>query len=528
MNLFLTAKHRPRLFLRFLIVVLIPIQLVTSNQLVYAETTTQIQNLTQSKTNSRPHLKAKVVSPAPVTAAMNTPPARLSEIASKICALHLFAEPLIPTDSKTNPVEDLALLAALKTFASNPTRAGLADLEQFTALYPHSVWSGSVYANLGFFYRQNGYYSRAVAAWDSAWALTKQSGNPYIRNLADRVVGEQLTLLGSLGRLERTEPLLREIQGRPVSGAAKELIRAAHESHWLMRNQPGVSFKCGPYALKSIYQQEFPKYPSPPVLDEVQSTTKGFSLDAVATLAQRCGFHFVAVKASSNQPVPTPAVVHWKSGHYAALLKKVPTGYLVKDPTFGPYPTVLTDDALVDEADGFLIPQASATGWTLLSSDQQKTIFGRGQTQTGNKAASKSDDKKCDCPTDVDGGDTPSPAAATAAATAMPTYNIFASILSLTLTDTPIAYTPPIGPTVPFTINLTQYEASQPANFTYFNQGPLVTQNWTAYASGTYGNTITLNVPGGGQEIYTSPTTLSGDPTYQGYYGPELESQAYL
>jgi len=47
--------------------------------------------------------------------------------------------------------------------------------------------------------------------------------------------------------------------------------------------------------------------------------------------------------------------------------------------------------------------------------------------------------------------------------------------VGLTLADTPVGYTPPIGPSATVSLAYDMYDVSQPANFNYFN----VSQKWT-------------------------------------------------
>ncbi|MCW5560212.1 MAG: RHS repeat protein, partial [Verrucomicrobiae bacterium] len=53
--------------------------------------------------------------------------------------------------------------------------------------------------------------------------------------------------------------------------------------------------------------------------------------------------------------------------------------------------------------------------------------------------------------------------------------------ISLSLKDTPLGYTPPLGPAVNLSVFYNQRESAQPANFTYSNLGPKWTFGWTSY-----------------------------------------------
>jgi hypothetical protein len=48
----------------------------------------------------------------------------------------------------------------------------------------------------------------------------------------------------------------------------------------------------------------------------------------------------------------------------------------------------------------------------------------------------------------------------------MARYNFHAALASLNITDTPVGYTPPVGPAARFTVTYNQRESSQPAIFT--------------------------------------------------------------
>lgn len=48
-------------------------------------------------------------------------------------------------------------------------------------------------------------------------------------------------------------------------------------------------------------------------------------------------------------------------------------------------------------------------------------------------------------------------------------YDIKEATVSVSLTDQPVGYAPPIGPSAKVTIAYNQREDSQPANFSFFN-----------------------------------------------------------
>lgn len=98
------------------------------------------------------------------------------------------------------------------------------------------------------------------------------------------------------------------------------------------------------------------------------------------------------------------------------------------------------------------------------------------------------------------------------------------------------SYQPPVGPDLHFTITYNQFEASQPATFSFFNFGPSWNCAWLSYITKptSTGGLTTVNTRGGGQEEYGDAynsyyvSTGTTYPGYVGYYGAELQSQATL
>ena len=74
-----------------------------------------------------------------------------------------------------------------------------------------------------------------------------------------------------------------------------------------------------------------------------------------------------------------PAVVHWKVGHYAALLRQEGDRYLLQDPTFR-NDVWATKEALEAETSGyFLVPAGKlGAGWNPVEAGIGDTVWGKG------------------------------------------------------------------------------------------------------------------------------------------------------
>src|SRR5581483_7621003 len=104
-------------------------------------------------------------------------------------------------------------------------------------------------------------------------------------------------------------------------------------------------------------------------------------------------------------------------------------------------------------------------------------------------------------------------------------YNIGEATVSLSLSDTPVGYAPPFGPTPTVTIDYNQREDSQPANATFFNVGPKWTLNWLTYITddpATPGGTVSRYISGGGAYFYSGYQSTTGQFTAQNFDGSTL------
>jgi RHS repeat-associated protein len=97
--------------------------------------------------------------------------------------------------------------------------------------------------------------------------------------------------------------------------------------------------------------------------------------------------------------------------------------------------------------------------------------------------------------------------------------------VSLRVTDTPLSYTPPVGPAMNFTVTYNQRDSDQSPAQAYSNFGPNWTFNWLSYVTddpNTPSSNARVYVPGGGTETYQD-----FDPNTQSYRA-DSQSRAVL
>jgi YD repeat-containing protein len=199
--------------------------------------------------------------------------------------------------------------------------------------------------------------------------------------------------------------------------------------------------------------------------------------------------------------------MHWKVGHFAAVVGESEGLYEIEDPTFGENIRV-SRRTLDEEGSGYFVVPAGPLpkGWRVVSAAEGERIWGRGGTSFVDRLATALEDLLAFC-LKSQGGIT--------------TANVQTLVVGLALHDAPLSYRTPKGPAVAFELFYSHRDALQPAIFTYTNFGPKWTSNWISYLTDnrTTSGTIDLYAPGGGGETYSKNGSS---------FGPGLLDQAFV
>lgn len=406
----------------------------------------------------------------------------------------LFLEPLLPVGAKTTPGENLALARALNRYSIRTDPDDHSAILNFLKRRPKSAWRVALLTNLGMEYRRTGWFSKATRAFREAYELGKYEKSHMGKGLVDHTIGELAELHARLGQAEEVEKILADTEGRPLLGTSTEQITAARESLWMMRNNPQEAFKCGAVALSRVHSLQNPNAPPDPRVLSARSTNRGISLDELRKLANEIGLNFQAAKREKAAEMVVPAVIHWKANHYAAVIAENSGRFVIQDPT-GRQDVVATSAALDAEGSGyFLLPQGPLPpGWRAVTDLEASGVWGAGQTSMHDETGTKTCDFKAkpDCNS-----------------CGMATYNFHTQLVSLSITDMPVGYTPPRGPDMHFTVTYNQREVSEAINFNTSNFGSSKwVSNWIAYldddgSSCVLDSSLAIHLPGGGKEIF--------------------------
>jgi RHS repeat-associated protein len=399
----------------------------------------------------------------------------------------VFSQGLLPLSRPSTAEENQALASALTQFAGRAVNDDVSAVTQFLQAHPQSTWRASLLTQLGLHYRRTGHFSKALEAWEEAWQLAKGETDANSRTVANQAVGELAALNSRIGRYEQLESLFKEIQGRQLQGSATERIVAAHEGLAGMNNTPENAFRCGPMALDRIRCFLSPADPPASEIFDSKSTRQGFSLAQVQDLARTLKMDYQVAKRQPGAPVLLPAVVHWKVGHYAALLKENAGQYLTQDPTFAEGNLWVSQAALDSEASGyFLVPAGDLPrGWQPVSTDEAKGIWGRGDPSGLPQGPPADCGSGGPGPGGGGGGDsTPG-----GPGCGMAQYMFHFLLGNLHIADFPVGYRPSVGPDMNFAVSYNHRESQQLLPFSYSNLGTKWTFNWLAYLIDQPGNT---------------------------------------
>jgi RHS repeat-associated protein len=436
---------------------------------------------------------------------------------AELGAVTVFPEPLRPVPGASSDVETEAL--ALAVGEKSDDDRGIDAIERFTEVYPKSRWAPGIHLNLGTISYYTGYFQDALAHWKAAWELAKTGEDGTSQQIANQALAEYARMNARLGRMVELEELLKQAEGRTFMGDARVKIGGAAEGLWTMQHRPGVAFLCGPYALSNVAQALRPDSAKTATafVDKIQSPVTGFSVSEVHRMSAELGLALQIARRDPGAPVIIPAVVHWKLGHFGALVRETDGRFRLQDPTFRS-DVWLSQQALDREASGyFLVPTgALPSGWTRATAAEVSHVYGKGFTDNFDEGDTGPEDHGSGGggpPSPPDPPPPPPPPGGCGAGREdgpgipMATYRFHTLLASLHIEDTPVGYTAALGPDVRVRVAYNQREANQPSTMNFTNFGPQFVSNWVSYLIDNPSSPsadVSLRKRGGGSEIHGS------------------------
>jgi RHS repeat-associated protein len=433
-----------------------------------------------------------------VTAPPSRPVFSMVPTDAEILASRVLPEPLVPIGEST-PDENVALASALRTFAAAREPDTMGAIGRFMETHPTSVWQPSLLLNAGLVWLRQGFFTRAAQDFRTAWTLAKDLPSLPAHRVADQAVGELIRLESRLGHADILEALIAEVGDRPLLGAASEMLSNGKGALWVMRKAPEEAFRCGPYALAQMISAIRSTDVDAKLL-MTRTGPNGISLARLSELAALSGVPTVPIVRESGQGFGVPGVVHLKTGHFAAIVQHEGDRYLLRDATVDGDLWV-TAAALNEEASGaMLVPSGRMpSGWRVMPTADAGRVWGRGNAPNPDPNGPDPDD-----PTSPPPPQSPCGCA---------TYRAHLLQASLNVLDTPLFYTPAIGPAVQFGLVYNQRESHQPQTFTYSNLGAKWTTDWLSYVKDDPTNpsaAVAVFRRGGGEEPYSGYDSGTG------------------
>lgn len=424
---------------------------------------------------------------------------------AEIRAASPFPKPLRAVPGSSTPAETDALAAALRKEWYDDGR--IEALESFLEAYPASRWAPAIHVNLGSISYERGYFQSALAHWKAGWELAKGGEDEVSKDIANLGLAESAKMNARIGRLAELDALLAEAQKRTLRGDARVKIASASEGAWMMHNRPGIAFRCGPYALVNVAKEQKLEEPKKALafLEKSQSPAEGFSIPEIHRMAGELGLKLQIAKRDIGAPVIAPAVVHWKLGHFAAVVREEKGGFLLKDPTFGK-DMWITPDVIDREASGyFLVPAGTLpSGWSRATVPETAQLYGKGFTEHIDQ----------DKPSHKVGGLCQSERGNDPLA--MATYRFYTLGAGATIEDTPISYTPAYGPDVRVQVKYSHRQIGTGGAGSETSFGPQFVSNWAKRARPDYSFTQTQCTP---SSCVVIPFFLPGEQPYDARRG---------
>ena len=369
-----------------------------------------------------------------------------------------------------SPAETAAFAAILESLRNGHETSVLNEVALWLDTNANNSWAAALRANLGMVYLRSGRFSCAIDEWELAWTASKEAAQgTEAYYFANRVAAELAGLYSRLGRVSELSELMSVFETRPLEGIASRRFESAKAAMASMLLRPEGAFKCGPYAMQTILRHNGVQTPlQAELIAQADSTPQGFNLSEVSILADQLGMNLQMAFREPGSPLPLPAVAHWRSNHYAAIIIADDYGWVADDPTFQRR-IHFTESALDHEASGyFLIPEGPLQqGWRIVSEQEAEAIFGRGAPDDTSEEDSCSEDSESGG--NCNGG------------TGMPVYSFSTFHAALIIRDTPIVLQSPVGRSIPFTITYNHRSSEDESHVAAGLLSSKWTHNWRVY-----------------------------------------------
>jgi RHS repeat-associated protein len=425
-------------------------------------------------------------------------------------------------------------------------------LESFAEENPSSPWTPSLRANLGWYYFEEGSYTKALDQMERAWMATKDHKIGPGKRIADYALAHWTRFLLALGRLEQLEVILAETQGTALDGGPlQQRFLRTREKYGIMRSHPAAAYRCGWMVMDHLVQQARGRGLSASsdwALYQEDNLLHACSMNALVQMGQIEQWSVVGVeRPEGSRELPFPCVMHLKQGHFIALLGMEGPMVMAYDPVYGPRP--FRPEVLNFEGSGrFVVPAGrTPSGWRSLTKEEMADTLGRCGGDMGSFGYF--DCEETDCPTDDGASGSPNSSPRTGEDTSepqsncgggtcadgMPRWRVTEPNINLWLRDTPLRCQPAYGPSVGFDLCFKQRDEYTYRHENVFSFGPGWNCRWLSWVDNLYFNyprptSVELHMPGGGKLPFrfTAESNTASDYFYNSRLSLRLNGSTLL
>ena len=389
-----------------------------------------------------------------------------SPTTAEIRAARVFGEPVVAVGAGPGVAENRDLAEALLAFLDRSSEGDESAIDGFLEEHPTSPYRPSLLLNLGLARERRGAVGSAISALQDAWDAAKTDTSPLGTEVANRAVAEWAELARKLGDAALLEQILTEVGDRSVAGSAGQKLGYAQLGYADLTRKTEAVAPAAAVALKSLLEASGKGDPETEArLANLRATGPIPTLGAIRDQSGALGVPLQLVERTAGE-IPTPSLAHLRVGHLTPVLRRDGRRYLVDDDLLGGR-RWLPEETLVGEGDGlFLIPAGSIpSGYTAAGAASENLEVPLGDPSIPDENGPEPND----------------PEAGGGSCSGMPRWGLYKLHASLHLSDVPVGYTPPIGPSVQFQLDYNERDVQQPAIFSFSNVGPLWTHRWLTY-----------------------------------------------
>lgn len=359
-----------------------------------------------------------------------------------------FSVPLLPIGDDGKSVERAALADAMETFRSRENIDDFSAWSTWLAAHDESVWTPSVRLNYALALAARGHTIRCATELRTTWQALREDTTANGVQISNEALLHLCETLLSMGMPDaELDGLIAAADARHLSDSHMIRLERLHSRILSLTSNPSSTAHCGLIALGKVLGEQGLSL-GPNVFATEQATANGISLARLQTLAAESGSDLRAATRSPNGRIPLPCVMHTHAGHYLALINSNAQGLIrCYDPATGGH-RIITTQAIEEESSSwFLVPATNLpASWQFATPEESAQIFG---ASLGRKEIE--DDETDDCAKEKP---------ESCGNSGMAGYAFQSLVAGLKITDTPLSYSPAIGPDVAATLAWVQRDGS--------------------------------------------------------------------